>query len=345
MTNRFENTEKFIKEHVALDRAGDVMLSVGNEKEKYRFFHSSRGDVLNEYTLCDVMSVTKIIATASLCLIALDEGKLRLDMTLAELFCGVPEHLKGITVKQLMTHTSGLRHSFLPLDGAPYTVDEAIAVQWKKKLFSVPGETYCCCCNNMMLLAFALEKIYKKPFDLLFGERVALPLGLEHTHFLCGEDSDRICNTRQVRSGDNLCDDPNAHRLGGVAGNAGLFSCLCDMEKFARSILCGHEKIISRETFELARKNHTGHLSESRGLGYLYVDSRYAQTGKLFSSGSIGHCGHSGTSVFVDFEKQMYVAVLSNTTLHCARNGGNYSDTMKFRADLHNAIAKDLGID
>lgn len=344
MLKSFANTERFIKEHVAADRAGDVMIAVGTPTESYHFFHSSRGDVLNEKTLCDMMSITKIVATTSLCLIAIDEGKLRLETTLADVFDGVPEHLNGLTVKQLMTHTSGLRHSFLPVSGAPYTVDEAIKVQWEKKLFSVPGEEYCYCCNNMLLLAFAIEKIYNKPFDVLFNERVATPLGLEKTHFLCYADEDRICNTRQERSGANLCDDPSAHRLCGVAGNAGIFSCLSDMEKFARSMLDGHSKIISKETFDLARKNHTENLSESRGLGFLYVDSKYPQTGRLFSDGSIGHCGHSGTSVFVDFEKQMYVTVLSNTTLHCVRNGGTYSDTMKFRADIHNAIADDLGI-
>ena len=194
------------------------------------------------------------------------------------------------------------------------------------------------------IIIITIEKIYKKPFDVLFNERVATPLGLENTHFLCFEGEDRICNTRQERSGENLCDDPSAHCLRGVAGNAGIFSCLGDMEKFARALLCGLGKIISKETFELARTNHTASLSESRGLGYLYVDSKYPQTGRLFSGGSIGHCGHSGTSIFVDFEKQMYVTVLSNTTLHCVKNGGDYNCTMKFRADIHNAIADDLGL-
>ena len=141
-----------------------------------------------------------------------------------------------------------------------------------------------------------------------------------------------------------MCCDPSARRLGGVAGNAGIFSCIEDMEKFALSLLRCHAPLISKETFEKARANLTAHLSDSRGLGYVYVDSRYPQTGRLFSNGSIGHCGHSGTSVFVDFEKGMYVVILSNTTRLAEEKKLGYGVTMQFRTDLHNAIAEDLGI-
>lgn len=340
MQTAFPKTEEFIRAHVASGGAGDVMLSVGTQGGTYCFLHSSRGDVLRDTTLCDMMSVTKILATTSLCLIAIAEVKLHLSDTLADIFAHVPAHLRDITVQQLLTHTSGLRHSFLPLGDAPYTQDAALAMQWKKKLFSAPGAECVYACNNMLLLAFALEKIYGKPLDALFDERIAKPLGMTHTHFLCGKEDDRIVCTRQA--GDHICDDPNARRMGGVAGNAGVFSCLADMERYARSLLGGHREFLPPEVFAAARQNYTAHLAESRGLGYVYVDARYPQTGRLFSEGSIGHCGHSGQSVFVDFEKQMYVVALSNTTLYSVRRGGTYADTIQFREKLHTAIADDL---
>ncbi len=339
---KFIKTEEFIKNHVASGGAGDVMISVGINGENYRFMHSNRGDVLRDTTLCDMMSVTKILATTSLVLIALSEKKMRLSDTIGDIFAEAPEHLEKITVEQLLTHTSGLRHSFLPIGGAPYTSDTALVEQWKKKLFSVPGESSVYACNNMIILALAIEKIYRKPLDVLFNERVAKPLGFVNTHFLCDKDADRIICTRQ--EGDNICDDPSARRLGGVSGNAGIFSCLCDMEKYAQSLLKGLPEILPPEIFDLAKQNYTARLEAARGLGYLYVDERYPQTGRLFSVGSIGHCGHSGQSVFVDFEKQMHVVILSNTTLYSARRGGTYEDTMRFRKELHNTIADDLGI-
>ena len=302
MAQSFENTERFIKEHIALGRAGDVMVSVGTPEGEYRFFHSSRGDVLKDTTLCDMMSVTKVLATTPLVLIAISEGRISLSSRLCDIFDGVPEHLAGITVEQLLTHTSGLRHSFLPLANAPYTHDEALQEQWKKKLFSIPGESCVYACNNMLLLAFVMEKIYQKPLDVLFDERVAKPLGLLNTHFLCRPEADRIICTRQEN--DYICDDPSARRIGGIAGNAGVFSCLRDMEIYAKALLRGLPEILPQDIFSAAKQNYTASLEESRGLGYLYVDSRYPQTGRLFGEGSIGHCGHSGQSVFVDFEKR-----------------------------------------
>lgn len=342
MQIEFTNTEKFICDYVASGGANDIMLSVSIKGDIYRFMHSSRGDVLTDTTLCDMMSVTKILATTSLVLIALSEGKMHLDDTLGTLFEEAPEHLKPIKVVELLTHTSGLRHSFLPLEGAPYTHSEALKEQWKKKLFSVPGESCVYACNNMILLALALERIYGEELDKLFYKRVAKPLELKNTHFLCDENADRITCTRQENT--YICDDPSARRIGGVAGHAGVFSCLADMEKYAKELLGGLEKIIPPEVFEAAKKNYTPHLKESRGLGFLYVDERYKQTGRLFSDGSIGHCGHSGQSVFVDFEKEMFVVILSNTTFCHACRGETYEHTIKFREDLHNAIANDLGI-
>ncbi|MBQ2733984.1 MAG: serine hydrolase [Clostridia bacterium] len=341
----FKNTEEFIKEHIKNGKADDVMLSVGTlDGQSYRFFHSKRGDVLNEKTLCDMMSVTKILATTPLCLMAIDEGLLRLDDTLGKFFPYAPEDKRDITVLQMLTHQSGMSHCFVKPTFGPFDKDEAAQFQLNRPLAAKPGERFIYCCNNMILLAFVLEKLYRKPLDLLFCERIAYPLDMRRTRYLCRDAENSILCTLTPWTGENMCCDPSARRLGGVAGHAGIFSCLEDMEKFALSLLCGHAPLVSERTFALARKNHTAHLSESRGIGYVYVDSRYAQTGRLFSEGSLGHCGHSGTSVFVDNEKGMYVVALSNTTRLAEEKKLGYGPTMQFRADLHNAIADDLGI-
>ncbi len=341
----FTNTEAFIKEHVKNGKADDVMLSVGTaDGESYRFFSSKRGNVLNEKTLCDMMSVTKILATTPLCLMAIDEGKLALDDTIGKFFPYAPEDKRDITVFQMLTHQSGMSHCFVKPTFGPFDKDEAAQFQLNRPLAAKPGEKFIYCCNNMILLAFIIEKLYRKPFDLLFNERIAFPLNMDRTRFLCRDTENSILCTLTPWVGENMCCDPSARRLGGVAGNAGVFSCLEDMEKFALSLLNCHAPLISESTFDLAHTNHTPHLSDSRGLGYVYVDGRYPQTGRLFSNGSIGHCGHSGTSVFVDFEKGMYVVILSNTTRLAEEKKLGYGVTMQFRANLHNAIASDFGI-
>ncbi len=345
LPSAFSNTEAFIKEHVKNGKADDVMLSVGTlDGESYRFYHSKRGDVLNEKTLCDMMSVTKILATTPLCLMAIDDGKLSLDDTLGKFFPYAPEDKRDITVFQMLTHQSGMTHCFVKPTFGPFDKDEAAQFQLNRPLAAKPGEKFIYCCNNMILLAFIIEKLYRKPFDMLFCEKIAFPLNMDRTRFMCRDRENSILCTLTPWVGENMCCDPSARRLGGVAGNAGIFSCIEDMEKFALSLINCHAPLIRKETFELARTNHTAHLSDSRGLGYVYVDGRYAQTGRLFSKGSIGHCGHSGTSVFVDLEKGMYVVTLSNTTRLAEEKKLGYGVTMQFRADLHNAIADDLGI-
>ena len=76
----------------------------------------------------------------------------------------------------------------------------------------------------------------------------------------------------------------------------------------------------------------------------MYVDERYGQTGELFENGAIGHCGHTGQSVFLDYKTGLYVIVLSDATLSTVKKygGERYSEVVDMRKDLHNAIKKDL---
>ena len=95
-----------------------------------------------------------------------------------------------------------------------------------------------------------------------------------------------------------------------------------------------------------AKKNYVTGFGEGWGLGWLYVDGKYAQTGKLFPIGSFGHCGHTGTSMFFSREKNMYVIILTNATRFLNMknnfNGYDYGKICEMRADIHNAVSEDL---
>jgi CubicO group peptidase (beta-lactamase class C family) len=80
------------------------------------------------------------------------------------------------------------------------------------------------------------------------------------------------------------------------------------------------------------------------GLVFLYVDDRYKQTGGLFSQGAIGHCGHTGQSVFVDYRSGLYVIILSDATISTVKKYGNehYNEVMDMRSRLHAAIKQDM---
>ena len=91
--------------------------------------------------------------------------------------------------------------------------------------------------------------------------------------------------------------------------------------------------------------NYTQEMCESRGHGFLYVDERYKQAGRLFNKGSIGHCGHTGQSLFVDPSTGIYVIILSDMTLSTIKKFGvdTYDKVILNREIIHNAIFKDLG--
>ena len=141
-----------------------------------------------------------------------------------------------------------------------------------------------------------------------------------------------------------IVNDYNCQFLGGIAGNAGLFSNLSDVTKYVEFIQNRGKPLIKEETFLLAAQNHTAEMSESRGLGYLYVDGRYQQTGGLFEDGAIGHCGHTGQSVFVDYRSGLYVIILSDATISTVKKYGkeHYNEVMDMRGRIHAAIKQDM---
>lgn len=109
-------------------------------------------------------------------------------------------------------------------------------------------------------------------------------------------DKNNECvNSNLLQEETGIVNDYNCRFLGGVAGNAGLFSCIEDVNKYVEILLNFGYPLISRETFETAIKNYTETVSESRTLGFLYVDEKYVQTGDLFTKGSrsyrtVGFC-------------------------------------------------------
>ena len=295
-----------------------------------------RGGV-DETTLFDMASATKIMATTSLALIALDRGLLQLDDTVDK-YCSTS---KVLTIKNLLTHTIGIGHKALNKEGNTY---ENIA----EKILDIPldipiGADVRYSCPGFVLLGKILEIIFGMPLNECFDEHIAKPLGLENTSFLPW-NREKTVNSNLDKTKRGIVNDYNCQFLGGVAGNAGLFSNLSDVTKYVHFLQNRGKPLIKEETFLLAAQNHTLGMSESRGLGFLYVDERYARTGGLFPDGSIGHCGHTGQSIFVDYKSGLYVIILSDATVSTVKKYGreHYDEVMKMRARIHMAIKRCL---
>lgn len=303
-------------------------------------------------TIFDAASLTKVVATASCVMKLVEDGKARLDAPVREYlpeFAGADR--AGITVRQLLTHVSGLRPS-LPRDpskvgrpsppaapGAkppPYTwhgYDAGIQIACTLPLESAPGGTFRYSDINFILLGEIVRRLSGQPLDAFARQHIFAPLKMADTMFnpppaLHG----RIAPTENDDEGRMLrgaVHDPAARNMGGVAGHAGLFTCVADLSRFARMLLGGGElegaRILKTETVRLMTSVHTPPtVLARRGLGW-DIDSSYSRPRGFFPDrktqpqgfplGSFGHTGFTGTSLWIDPFSRSFVVFLS-TRLH-----------------------------
>ena len=307
-----------------------------NDEILYEQFVSPDGQ-LDSHTLFDIASVTKMVVTTSLALIALDKGLIHLEDPVSRYF-DCPPDKEAWTIRHLLTHTIGYGHKSL-CEGDPADV--------AGKILHIPcdipvGSDVLYSCPGFILLGKLLEKVYGAPLNVLFKEKVATPLGMNDSVFL--PKGGAIVNSNQDEADRGKVNDYNCRYLGGVAGNAGLFSHMDDMSRFVKMLRENGHPLFSEKMFLEAVRNYTPGMSESRGLGFTLVDECYKQTGGLFPVGAIGHCGHTGQSVFLDRATGFSVIVLSDMTASVTRKFGfdKYGVVMHGRERLHAAIKEDM---
>lgn len=329
-----KHLERIIEEYVQNGLVGNMAVRVGVGGEV--LYETFRGSA-QAHTLFDMASVTKIMATTSLALIAIDRGLLNLDGRVSDFYTTEKE----LTIRNLLTHTIGIGHKKLNREGFTY---ENIA----EKILAIPsdieiGSGVRYSCPGFILLGKILEKVFSERLDVCFERMVAEPLGLSESSFL-PQNRELAVNSNLSEEMRGAVNDYNCRHLGGVAGNAGLFSNILDVTKYVRFLQNKGAPLISDQTFSLAVRNYTAAMSESRGLGFLYIDERYKQNGGLFVNGAIGHCGHTGQSVFVDYRTGLYVIILSDATISTVKKYGkeHYDEVTDMRARLHAAIKCDL---
>ena len=335
-----EHIKACINSYVKEGYVKNILVRAGNRTEVFCDTCHFKSNSFDNTTLFDMASVTKIMATTTLALIAIDKKLLCADDPVNKFFT-TPDDKKTLTVKNLLTHTMGIGHKPLNIEGNNY---ENI----QNYILSLPsdvkiGSEVLYSCPGYILLGKIIEKVLGGKLDKLFLQYIAKPLELKNTSFLPSKSQSFISsNLKESEIG--IVNDYNCKFLGGVAGNAGLFSNMDDICKYINMLENYGNPLITCETFNSAIKNYTINMSESRGLGFLYVDKKYKQTGKLFPEGSIGHCGHTGQSLFVDLKSGFYTVILSDATLAVQEKYGydKYEIVMKMREDIHNAIYEDL---
>ena len=339
---RFDNTEKIISKYFDEKLLSNVAVKIGRASEVYSEIYRSENGEINENTLFDMASVTKVMSTTLLALIAIDEGLFSYNTFVRDIFTETPEHFKDLKISHLLTHTIGIGYRNLCELQNNYENIHNYILNLKGNPIGIDVEYSC---PAFILLGKIIENIYKKRLDLLFDKKIAKPLNLNNTCYNpLKKGFNDFVNSNISDTNIGIVNDNNCRFLGGVAGNAGLFSCMKDVTVFVKMLLNDGESLITKETLNSAFKNYTPNMSESRGMGFLCSDDRYSQTGKLFNENSFGHCGHTGQSVFFNIETGLYVIILSDATVCTIKKYGEekYGDVIKFREEIHNAIKNDL---
>ncbi|MDR1705665.1 MAG: beta-lactamase family protein [Clostridiales bacterium] len=307
----------------------------------FRSYFPSREPMLED-TLFDVASMTKIMSTTMVALLMLQDGRLNLSYPLTRFF-DCPPDKGGITVWHLMTHTSGLP-AHEELWKRCRTPDAVTAEILGLGLLYAPGTGVTYSCLGYILLGKICEFIGGKSLDILAREMVFNPLGMNDTGYNPA-DKDNAASTEfsveinAYKKG--IVHDENAWFLGGVSGNAGLFSTISDCAVYAvmlanRGAHNGRE-FINRDLFNEAMRNHTPGLEEGRGLGFVVKAGLPSSAGNVFPDGSYGHTGYTGTSVWVDCETGQYTVFLTNR-VHPTRENGLL---VQYRKEVNDMSAKD----
>ena len=278
------------------------------------------GEAMSEDTIFDAASLTKVVACTPAMMLLIERGQVKLDEPVAKYLPEFASEGKGrITVRQLMTHTSGLRPDIsLKPDWSGY--DEAIRLCCAEKLSATPDEKVIYSDTGMILVGEIVRRVAGEPLDKFVKREVYDKLGMKDSGFNPPKEKlGRIAPTEvegetPVRG---VVHDPRARRMAGVAGHAGLFFTASDLARYARMLLNLGEldgvRIFKPETVKLMTSVQTpASVTSRRGLGW-DIDSGYSgPRGKVFPLGSYGHTGWTGTSLWVDPFSQSFVIFLSN---------------------------------
>ena len=337
-----KNTELCIKQYMEDGHLNNIAIRVGRKNEILADVFMSDEKQISAQTVFDMASITKIMVTTMLALIALDKNMICLEDTVNKFF-ETDSEKQAITIKNLLTHTMGI--GYKPLYNGACNYDNIAEYILKIPSDVAIGTETMYSCPGYILLGKILEKVMGEKLDKLFYKYISTPLGLKQSEF-CPKGKYDFVNSNLLPEEIGMVNDYNCRFLGGICGNAGLFSCIDDASIYAKMLLNYGNPLISEATFKTAIKNYTESMKSSRGLGFVYVDEKYTQTANLFTNGSIGHCGHTGQSVFVDLNKDLYVIILSDATNSVIKkyDKDKYDIVMKMRHDIHSAIKTDLSL-
>lgn len=324
-----------------------------------RFTYDADSPLVTADTLLDLASVSKVVATTTAAMILYERGLLDLDARVVGIVpefgkAGVADSGAGdgdtrrraITLRMLLAHSSGLpayENLFLKVR----TREQLLQAAFTTPLVADPGARAEYSDIGFMVLGEALERVAGETLDRFCQREIFGPLGMAHTTYnpppearakIPPTQDDRTFRKRIIQG---EVQDENASVLGGVAGQAGVFSTAEDMARFAHAMLSGGHPILRPETVALFTRRETAPAGTSRALGW-DTPSGPSQSGKYFSAQAYGHLGYTGTSLWIDPARELSVVLLTNRTWPDSSSEVSSQAIKRVRPKFHDAVVEAL---
>ncbi len=303
-------------------------------------WEASSAAVDAEHTIYDIASLTKVVGTTTAIMVLYDEKKVDLD---APVFRYIPAFSGGlkdkVTVRDLLTHRSGLpagrdlwRISHSPQEARDFVISTPLEY--------APNTGYIYSDLGADMLGIIVEAVSGQRLDTFLNRRVFGPLGMHDTFYRPADSLRYRIAPTEVHPPRGYpiqgeVHDENAYALGGIAGHAGLFSTAADLSIFAQMMLNGGNyegtQILSDSTVSLFTRRTAGH----RALGWDTADGDYG-SGRYLTERAYGHTGYTGTSIWIDPDREMFVVLLTNR-VHAAKADRPAKVIADVRSDLSDA--------
>ena len=292
-----------------------------------RFTYDEGATAVRADTVFDLASVTKVIATTAVAMLLYERRRLKLDAPLAnflpEFVSLAPRHQQAareaVTIRMLLTHSSGLP-AYEKLFQFAQSREELVRAALTTRLVAPPGTRTEYSDIGFILLGEVLAQQAGLALDLFARQEIFAPLGMTRTRFnpppdwkseIPPTEDDRTFRKRIIQGEVN---DENAFVMEGVAGHAGVFSSATDVARFAEFLLRGGAPLFQPATVKLFTRREETPAGTSRALGWDTPSVPESSSGTRFSRASFGHLGFTGTSLWIDFGRQLSVTLLTNRT-------------------------------
>lgn len=324
-----------------VQRHGEIVLqgAVG------RFTYDAQSEGVTLSTVFDLASVTKVVATTAMAMALFERGRLNLQQPIVAVlpeFATEDARRNRITIQMLLAHSSGLP-AYARLFEQAQDRTGLLRLAFQIPLECDPGTHAEYSDIGFILLGELLQRIAGEPLDAFCAREVLAPLGMKSTFFnpvkSLRSDIPPTVNDERFRHRiiQGEVHDENASVMGGISGHAGLFSNTSDLAKFAAGILGYGSKLFDRKTASLFTVRQSSPSGTSRALGW-DTPSSPSQSGRHFSANSFGHLGYTGTSLWIDGEREIAISLLTNRTWP-----DNQSQLIKqVRPAFHDAVMEEL---